>query len=278
MAALALLGTQDSNAENPTTPDCMQGFDWGQRFRKEGELIAARQYLARCAQSDCRPVVQRKCSTWLQEVERDIPSIVVSLSGVEPSRMPDARVFVDGELAPAGLSGRPTEVDPGVRGIRVKLRDGTEIRARIGVPIGVKQFVVRMRPEETMPPPERPRPKPPPAPPDDDDGAFWRAVSYVAFSIAGAALFAGTVTGAFAIDKRRAIEDDCNTFGLDPLATKCTPEESQRERRLTYAAIGCLVASGASAVVGVVPFIVGAVDERSSIALGPSHIVYRLTF
>src|SRR5215472_11973757 len=56
---------------------CVDAAETGQRLRKEGRLISARDSLLVCASPECPEVVSQDCTGWLGEVQRRLGSVVV---------------------------------------------------------------------------------------------------------------------------------------------------------------------------------------------------------
>ncbi len=99
---------------------CGAGYEGGQRQRSDGKLLAARDAFRTCSR-DCSPSLAKQCVEWLDEVEREIPTIVLSVEGDDRT---DVRVTLDGAPLRESLDGRPVEVDPGPHVVRFASADG----------------------------------------------------------------------------------------------------------------------------------------------------------
>src|SRR4051812_14033145 len=66
-----------SAAADKTSLGCIQASDDGQTARDSGDLLHARELLAVCAASKCPAPIRRDCTSWLEEVQRQIPSVVL---------------------------------------------------------------------------------------------------------------------------------------------------------------------------------------------------------
>src|SRR5882672_1519053 len=56
---------------------CVAAAEAGQRLRKQGHLVSAREQLVVCASPECPQVVSQDCTGWLGEVQRSLASLVV---------------------------------------------------------------------------------------------------------------------------------------------------------------------------------------------------------
>lgn len=99
---------------------CGAGYEGGQRQRSDGKLLAARDAFRTCSR-DCSASLAKQCVEWLDEVEREIPTIVLSVEGDDRT---DVRVTLDGAPLRDSLDGRPVEVDPGPHVVRFVSADG----------------------------------------------------------------------------------------------------------------------------------------------------------
>jgi hypothetical protein len=115
-----------------------------QRLRKEGKLRAARVELLRCARPECPALARDECGPWLEEVEAQQPSIVVSASDRVGRKTGAVRVLVDGDLLVPYLEGRPLDIDPGEHLVRFELHDGGVVEQRVFVNVGEKNRVLRV--------------------------------------------------------------------------------------------------------------------------------------
>lgn len=139
LSLLPTLAHADDDAERRAR--CGASYEGGQRSRSDGRLLRARDELRTCAR-DCSPAFAKQCVDWLQEVEREVPSIVPSVEGSDRS---DVRVAVDGTFVRETIDGRPIELDPGPHKIRFVTADGKSSAERdVVVKIGVRLEPVKI--------------------------------------------------------------------------------------------------------------------------------------
>jgi hypothetical protein len=135
--------------------ECARTGEDGQRDRADGKLVRARTRFVHCAQEECPDVVRHDCLKWLDEIEAQIPSIVVVVQDDRGEDIANARATVDD--APVEI-GKATPLDPGKHTVRASV-GATPITKEVHVAEGVKGRIVRLELERSS------RPLPPPPPP-----------------------------------------------------------------------------------------------------------------
>ena len=65
---------------------CVDAAEAGQRLRKEGHLVSARDRLVVCASPECPEVVSQDCTGWLGQVQRSLASVIVKAYGARSGR------------------------------------------------------------------------------------------------------------------------------------------------------------------------------------------------
>jgi hypothetical protein len=97
---------------------CLSAPVEGQQLHRKGELRAARERFATCAQESCPAIIVTECTRWLHRVEEAMPSIFVSVRDAAQKDLAGVEVAIDG--APrAALSSRAIELDPGAHTVSV---------------------------------------------------------------------------------------------------------------------------------------------------------------
>src|ERR1700733_10293046 len=76
---------------------CLDAASKGQRFRDTHKLVEAREQLRVCAAAQCPAVVQSDCANWLADVEKALPSVVLSAKSGTGVDLVDVTVSVDGQ-------------------------------------------------------------------------------------------------------------------------------------------------------------------------------------
>jgi hypothetical protein len=139
---------------------CVQAAEEAQAKRSDHKLVEARRRFLACAQASCPSIVRSDCTMWLSDIERLLPSVVVSAKDAQGAELIDVRVLVDGELLTDRLDGIAQSVNPGIRLFRFE---------RAGVAPVEQQVVIRegergRRLSVVLAAPAAPRPPPLPAP------------------------------------------------------------------------------------------------------------------
>src|ERR1700722_13856200 len=62
----------------PNRATCIDAHAQAQVLRRDGKLRAAREQLVLCATPDCPRLVSDDCTTWLNEIGNEMPSVVIA--------------------------------------------------------------------------------------------------------------------------------------------------------------------------------------------------------
>jgi hypothetical protein len=98
--------------------DCVTSFEAAQTLRKESKLIASREQLLRCVQQTCPSVVRDYCRSWLEEVDRALPTIVIVARDGEGRDVSHVRMTLDGRPLAQTAMGAAVPIDPGEHALR----------------------------------------------------------------------------------------------------------------------------------------------------------------
>src|SRR5262249_13965446 len=85
---------------------CLQAASKGQRMRAQHDLVGARDQFRACAAAGCPAIVQRDCATWLTEVDKALPTVVVTAKDAAGADLVNVSVSVDGQPLLTKLDGR----------------------------------------------------------------------------------------------------------------------------------------------------------------------------
>jgi hypothetical protein len=125
-----------AHAAPPDKATCNAAYTKGQRARKAGDLIAARENFLLCARDPCPKVFQPECVQWLAEVEKILPSVVFEITSDAP---PSAvKVSVDGVVVATRLDGTAVSVNPGEHTFRFEADDRPAVEKRVLIVEGDK--------------------------------------------------------------------------------------------------------------------------------------------
>jgi len=100
-----------------STEMCIDSHTQSQLLRRDEKLIESRSVLVSCSSAACPSALRRDCALWLEEVEKQIPSVGfrASMAGEEEV---DVQVFVDEKLILERLQGKAVELNPGAYRVR----------------------------------------------------------------------------------------------------------------------------------------------------------------
>src|SRR4051794_37283699 len=85
---------------------CGKAAEEAQALRDGGQLQAALDKLVRCSADHCPVVVRKDCVTWMDQVEKAIPSVIVNAVDSRGHDVMGVRVIVDGKVVRERLDGR----------------------------------------------------------------------------------------------------------------------------------------------------------------------------
>jgi hypothetical protein len=134
LVAAALVADATPSRVRAAPPDkatCNAAYEKGQRARKAGDLIRAREAFLLCARDPCPKVFQPECVQWLSEVEKILPSVVFEVT-TEVGAPPRAvKVLVDGTVVATRLDGTAVPVNPGEHTFRFEADDRPAVEKRM---------------------------------------------------------------------------------------------------------------------------------------------------
>jgi hypothetical protein len=102
---------------------CLDAVSKGQRLRDTHKLVEAREKFRVCARAECPTVVQTDCAGWLADVERTLPTVVLSAKA-HGRDVVDVKVTVDDVPLASTLDGQAVPVNPGLRTFRFERAGG----------------------------------------------------------------------------------------------------------------------------------------------------------
>ena len=81
---------------------CDEAYASAQERRLDGDLASARDELLVCSAPSCPRVTTGDCTRWLREVENDLPTLLVVVTGKSGEPANEARLWVDSKPRDAG--------------------------------------------------------------------------------------------------------------------------------------------------------------------------------
>jgi hypothetical protein len=296
LLALLLAGTTTSGAR-ADDQTCNDSYEQGQVLRKrDNKLLSAREQFRTCVNVCTLEALKKGCSTWLTELEADIPTVVLSARDGSGTSLVDVTVEMDGKPLATKLDGRPIEVDPGSHSFMFIAPDGTKQQAMLNVAAGQRNQLV----SATIAPPPAPLPPPPAAPPLNlaremvpppsppattietaSGGSSLKTVGLVIGGVGVAGLVAGTFFGVLAVSAKSSYQQHCGSnIGAPPGACDdqgvSGPGDASSKATLSTA---FLVGGGVAAAAGVTLFLIAPRGGTApQVGVGPTGIFARGTF
>ncbi len=100
-------------AADPTTADCLSASDASLKSGNQHKLRAERSQLLVCAASTCPADIRKDCVSRVDEVNRQIPTIIFAAKDAAGADLSAVKVTMDGEVLTERLEGTGLSIDPG---------------------------------------------------------------------------------------------------------------------------------------------------------------------
>ena len=205
---------------------CKQAAERAQMYRNEGKLLSARDELHQCVLPACPAVVRSYCTRWFEEVEADLPTIVLKVRDGEGNDLSDATVSIDGQRVETWQGGLPIALDPGSHTIQCARADSPPAQASVLLGTAEKRRLLTLTIEsappnyqELDPPVARARPEVEDSSPHRPSVAAW-VVGATTLAAYGSFAYFGT-TGRHELDDLHdSCEGHCEQSKVDAAWTK----------------------------------------------------------
>lgn len=267
----ALTASHSTHAQDdpPTKATCARAYESAQESRAAGQLQETQTRLSVCARSECPSFVQKDCARWLEEVEHELPSVILEARGLDAESARQLGVTIDDRPIPDALGGGPISLDPGRHELVAESPSGARVTRVIVAQQGVQNRVVRL----DVGPEQRSLAATDVAFDTGSGASPLRPYAYVAWGLGAIGLGTFAVLGTLGRADERALRDDCPEVTDDPslLTRGVCLDATWQERRDTYqrefvlADIG-LVTGLAGMAAGTVLFILTASDDDSAVS------------
>lgn len=224
LGVLLFLSSSPAWAAGPDRKACIAAADEGQKLRDDGKLTAARDKFIMCASKSCPGAVAKECSQWLQDTERDMPSVTFRARDERGKEILDVRVLIDDQVVSETIDARALPVDPGEHKFRFDRSDGKSVEDKIVLRPAEKNRLIEL----SFEPPKQAGAATPPdngashtvTPPPEEPGRGFH-IPVLGWVGAGVAVVGVGMTALFAI---QANDDE------DRLRTTCAPTCPESER------------------------------------------------
>ncbi len=136
--ACAALTSPDARADGADKAACLAAASQGQVQRDAHKLIEAREQFRFCARPQCPKVVQSDCTTWVTDLDRTVPTVVLSAKDAAGEDITDVSVTADGQTLATSLSGDALPVNPGPHTFKFERADGSVATQQVLIKEGDK--------------------------------------------------------------------------------------------------------------------------------------------
>jgi hypothetical protein len=253
LSLITMIWLQGSVVFAYSTEECAAAYESAQMLRRERKLTETRTKLLVCAHSSCPTAVTRDCVTWLSEVEREIPTVVLGIQNEAGNDVVGATVWLDGNETPVDWVGKAMTMDPGRHTVKISADgyDGMEqeIAAREGERSRVIAFKLKaiapLEPAATQTDTQEPEAKPGPR----------RWPLYTLIGVAGAAAIGGVVLGVMGNSDTDRLKKRCDG--------NCLQSEVNIARGKLIAADAAFGVAGAAAIAAGVVWWLGRKREKT---------------
>lgn len=214
------LVTTAASGAGPDRAACIAAADDGQKLRDDGKLTTAREKFITCASKSCPGAVAKQCNQWLQEAERDLPSVTFRARDERGKETVGVRVLLDDQPVSETIEARAFPLDPGEHKVRFERADGKSVEETFVLRPAEKNRLVELSFE---PPPEPPAPavEPVAAKPQESPSSSGFSIPVLGWVGAGVAVAGAGMTAFFAIS---ANDDEAR------LRSTCAPSCPSSER------------------------------------------------
>jgi hypothetical protein len=168
------------------TKACLDAYGSAQEFRKNNDLIKARQALWTCAGATCPAIIQGDCTAWLNQVVDAIPSVVLEAKR-DDDNVFDVSVSMDGAPLVHQLDGKPVEINPGLHSFVFERQGVAPIEKKVIIAAHAKSQVISAE-WKSPPPPQPPVSGTAPSPAPNASAQSVRPIPPLAFVLGGTAV------------------------------------------------------------------------------------------
>jgi hypothetical protein len=221
---------QDADpAEAPSKASCAQAYESAQESRAAGQLQETQKRLSVCARPECPSFVQKDCARWLEEVDRELPSVIIRAEGLDAQAAGEVRVTLDGQPVPNAFGGGPITLDPGRHELVAESPGGSRMARTIVAQQGVQNRSVNLdfAPEQAA--------SAEVAVDTGSEGSSLRPYAYVAWGLGAVGLGTFAVLGTLGRADEQALKDDCPAATTVPSLEGpgvCAQSEADERKRI----------------------------------------------
>jgi hypothetical protein len=283
-AATAALAPSTARSDGTPVATCSDNYTRAQILRNEHKLLQARDALRVCAQTSCKDFIVKDCTTWLDQVQAGLPSVVPVATDEAGNDVANVRVSMDGVILLQKIEGSSVEVNPGPHTFTFESSGGTRVDRQVVVSEGEKNKRISVSvarvgapaaaPVSTSPPaptpasPPVPTPASPPEPTvsaaplpaaasaatapsssDASSGPPWKTIGLVTGGVGVVGLAIGTVFGLQASSEKNGAGCNSNSHCPDAAAAgKLQDAKNSADLSTVFFVVGGVLGAGGLAM------------------------------
>jgi hypothetical protein len=206
--SLTLFATRPCHAD---ARECIAEHEAGIAAKEAKKPLEARPKFAACTRPECPAAVREECAAMVEQLDRQIPSVVIAVKDPDQRDLVDVRLFIDGKLVSEKLSGQAIELEPGQHEFRIRHSKSGELVQRALIVEGEQ----RRRIAFTFQPRARKTEKPAPVAPKESS----HSIPTVSWVLGGVGLIALGSFGYFAASGKSKEKD------LESCSPGCDPKD-----------------------------------------------------
>lgn len=212
-AAVGIAGTMlaETTAWADDREQCATAAEQAQSMRDEGKYRRAREQMLVCARDVCPGPIKSDCGKWLDQVERDAPTVVFGAkdSGKD---IADVKVWMDGVVLTEKLDGKPQLVDAGEHTFKFE-HGGVVKEEKVLIQAGQKGRAITVAFGQST--------TPPPPPPPQEEGSLVPALVVGGIGVIALGSFAlFGIQGKNDVDDLQKCKPRCAESDVDKARTK----------------------------------------------------------
>jgi hypothetical protein len=112
LSTLVVAGVSHADEKDDKTV-CLDATVQGQSLRAAHKLVEAHEAFLVCARPQCPMLLQQACAGWLAEVEKSLPTVVITAHDGAGADIVDVTVNMDGHPLVTKLDGQAMTINPG---------------------------------------------------------------------------------------------------------------------------------------------------------------------
>jgi hypothetical protein len=129
----------------PKGESCAGAYESAQELRKRAKLQRAQEMLLLCARESCGKFMHGECRVWLEQLQQEMPSVIVSAKDSSGAPLHDVQVSLDGMALTPAPNGAAVSLDPGLHEFRFNAEGHAEVLHEVDILPGQQNQPLEVR-------------------------------------------------------------------------------------------------------------------------------------